>query len=67
MIDRLSTLDKAWFDPTYMDEMVAAHTKAVERLETQAASGRETAAIATEALPKVRHHLEMARELDAHL
>jgi putative membrane protein len=67
VIDRLSTLDKASFDRAYMDEMVAAHTKAVERLEMQAASNRETAQIATEALPKVRHHLEMARELDARL
>ena len=67
MIDRLSTLDSASFDRAYMDEMVAAHTKAVSRLETQAASGRETAEIASESLPKVRHHLEMARELDAHL
>jgi putative membrane protein len=67
VIDRLSTLDSASFDRAYMDEMVAAHTKAVSRLETQAASGRETAAIASESLPKVRHHLEMARELDARL
>jgi putative membrane protein len=67
VIDRLCTLDRASFDRAYMDEMVAAHTKAVSRLEAQAASGRETAEIATEALPKVRHHLEMARELDARL
>ena len=49
------------------DEMVAAHIKAVSRLETQAASGRETAGLANESLPRVRHHLEMARELDARL
>ena len=67
VIDRLSTLDSASFDRAYMDEMVAAHTKAVSRLETQAASGRETAEIASESLPKVRHHLEMARDLDARL
>ena len=67
VIDRLSTLDRASFDRAYMDEMVAAHTKAVARLQAQAASGRETAEIATEALPKVRHHLEMARELEARL
>jgi len=67
LIERLSTLDSASFDRAYMDEMVAAHIKAVARLETQAGSGRETAQIANESLPTVRHHLEMARELDTRL
>jgi hypothetical protein len=48
-----------------MDKMVSAHEAAVARLETQAAGGRETARIANQFLPAVRHHLEMARELDA--
>ncbi|WP_119303762.1 DUF4142 domain-containing protein [Dongia deserti] len=65
IIERLSTLDRASFDRAYMDEMVAAHIKAVSRLETQAPTGRETASLANEFLPTVRHHLEMARELDA--
>jgi putative membrane protein len=67
LIERLSTLESASFDRAYMDEMVAAHIKAVARLEAQAASGRETASIANESLPTVRHHLEMARDLDARL
>jgi len=66
-IERLQTLNGAAFDRAYMDEMVAAHEKAVATLETQAASGRETASLASASLPTVRHHLEMARELDARL
>ena len=66
-IERLQTLNGAAFDRAYMDEMVAAHEKAVKTLETQAASGRETAALASASLPTVRHHLEMARELDSRL
>lgn len=64
-IERLSTLDSASFDRAYMDEMVSAHEAAVARLESQAAGGRETASIANQFLPTVRHHLEMARELAA--
>jgi putative membrane protein len=66
-IDRLRSLDSASFDRAYMDEMVAAHERAVAMLETQAASGRETAAVANDVLPTVRHHLEMARDLQARL
>lgn len=66
-VERLSTLEGASFDRAYMDEMVAAHEEAVARLEAQAASDRETATLANESLPTVRHHLEMARELDARL
>ena len=66
-IERLQTLNGAAFDRAYIDEMVAAHEKAVKTLETQAASGRETAALASASLPTVRHHLEMARELDSRL
>ncbi|HEU4824979.1 MAG TPA: DUF4142 domain-containing protein [Dongiaceae bacterium] len=66
-IDRLRSLDSASFDRAYMDEMVAAHERAVAMLETQAASGRETATVANDVLPTVRHHLEMARDLRARL
>jgi putative membrane protein len=66
-IERLRTMDSASFDRAYMDEMVAAHEKALATMETQASSGRETASIASEAVPTVRHHLEMARALDAQL
>ena len=66
-IERLRTLDGAAFDRDYMDVMVEAHSKSVTTLETQAASGRETASLANASLPTVRHHLEMARALDAQL
>lgn len=66
-IERLSIVDSASFDRAYADEMVSAHEAAVARLETQAATSRETASIANQFLPAVRHHLEMARDLDAQL
>lgn len=66
-IERLRTLDGPAFDQAYMDVMVDAHSKSVATLETQAASGRETASVANASLPTVRHHLEMARALDARL
>jgi putative membrane protein len=66
-VERLSVLEGAAFDRAYMAEMVAAHEDAVARLEAQAASGLQTASLANESLPTVRHHLEMARELDARL
>jgi putative membrane protein len=64
-VERLRTLDGPAFDRAYMDVMVDAHSKSVTTLETQAASGRETASLANGSLPTVRHHLEMARALDA--
>lgn len=66
-IERLRTLDGPSFDRAYMDVMVDAHSKSVTTLETQAASGRETASLANASLPPVRRHLEMARALDARL
>jgi putative membrane protein len=66
-IDRLRSLDSASFDRAYMDEMVTSHEQALARFETQAGSGRETAALAKDAVPIVRHHLEMARDLQARL
>lgn len=66
-IERIRALDGPAFDKAYMDLMVQAHGKSVTTLETQAASGRETASLANASLPTVRHHLEMARDLDARL
>lgn len=66
-IARLRSLDDASFDRAYMDEMVQAHQHVVQKLQVQAGSGRETAALATEALPTVRHHLEMAQQIRATL
>lgn len=64
-IQQLSGLSGPDFDRAYMNEMVAAHENTVTILEAQSASGRETASVADAALPTVRHHLEMARALDA--
>ena len=64
-VDRLRTMQGTAFDRAYMNEMVTSHEQAVALLEAQASSGRETASLADEALPIVRHHLDMARDLDA--
>jgi len=65
-VDRLRTMQGTAFDRAYMNEMVTSHEQqAVALLEAQASSGRETASLAEEALPIVRHHLDMARDLDA--
>jgi putative membrane protein len=66
-IERLRTIDAASFDRAYMDAMVSAHERTLATLEGQAASGRETASLASASLPTVRHHLEMARALDVKL
>lgn len=66
-INRLGALEGTAFDKAYMDLMVDAHSKSLATLEAQAASGRETASLASASLPTVRHHLEMARALDAQL
>ena len=66
-IERLRSIDDASFDRAYMDEMVEAHQQVVQKLTAQTGSGRETAAVAQEALPTVQHHLEMAQQIRATL
>ena len=61
--DRLSALDGEAFDRAYATEMVKAHEKAIamyEKASTQLQHG-ELKAYATESLPKLKKHLEMAR------
>ena len=65
IVDRLSGLSGEAFDREYMTTMVKAHTKDVSNYERQAANAgnAEIARFARQALPTLRHHLEMARDL----
>jgi putative membrane protein len=77
--DRLAKLSGAEFDREYMNAMVMDHEEAVSFLEKQ--SGKETGSstspsaagtqdlgkTAQELLPTVRHHLEMAQQIQEEL
>ena len=64
--ERLARLSRHEFDRAYMQEMVADHTKDIARFEHQAQSGidPDLRAFAAEALPVLRRHLEMARDVN---
>lgn len=53
------------FDEAYANNQVVAHEQSVELFREQIAEGEdsEIKAFATRTLPKLEHHLEMAREL----
>ncbi|BCD89292.1 hypothetical protein PSm6_56990 [Pseudomonas solani] len=54
------------FDEAYANNQVAAHEKTIELFKEAAASDdKEIAAWATKTLPKLEHHLQMARDLAA--
>lgn len=54
------------FDDAYANNQVEAHEQAIELYEKAAASeDAELSAWAKEVLPKLKHHLEMARDLRA--
>jgi putative membrane protein len=55
------------FDAAYMDAMVTAHQKTVHLLNEQIQTGKDATVrhFAIETLPTVKHHLEMAQQLQA--
>jgi len=61
--DRLSKLDGAAFDNAYASEMVKDHQKDIAKYEkaSQQLHHPELKSYATETLPNLKHHLEMAR------
>ena len=66
LFDRLSGLEGAEFDRAYMDAMVNDHEEAVNEIEEKATDNDDHADVrawASKTLPKVRQHLERAREL----
>jgi len=63
--EKLSKLNGADFDATYIKRMVADHVHDVSAFETEANDGQDpdVRAFANKALPTLRDHLERAREL----
>jgi putative membrane protein len=55
------------FDKDYADDMVDDHEKDIKKFEDEAQNGKDPdiKALANEALPKLRHHLEMAKAAKA--
>jgi putative membrane protein len=64
--DLLSQLSGAAFDRAYMDMMVKDHKKDVSDFEQESKTGKDTQirAFASDTLPTLRHHLEMAQNVD---
>jgi putative membrane protein len=67
--EELQQLSDAEFDTAYMDEMVQDHEKTIELFEQQAESGEDATlrGFAEEALPTLREHLELAKEVQSQL
>jgi putative membrane protein len=65
-IDRLARLSGHDFDRVYMQHMVADHVKDIAHFEQQAQTGRDPdlKALAASALPVLREHLEMAKNVN---
>lgn len=65
----ISQLKGAQFDKKYADMMVKDHEKTVALFEKQANEGQDTAlkAWAAEKLPTLKHHLQMAKEMQISL
>lgn len=62
---RLARLSGPAFDREFARAMVAEHRRDIAKFETQARIGdRTTARLARDTLPHLRHHLDMARNLD---
>jgi putative membrane protein len=68
-VQKLSKLSGHDFDKEYMDMMVKDHKDAVDALQDQADNADNTAVktYAAETLPRVKHHLEMAQQIQQQL
>lgn len=64
-IDRLKRLNGKAFDQAYMDDQIGAHEAAISLLTRYSKDGdhAELKVFAASLLPKIGHHLDMAREL----
>jgi putative membrane protein len=69
VMTRLQGLSGAEFDRAYMDAMVADHEKTVALFETGANTGTDADVkqFAAKTLPKLRMHLDMAKEIQGKL
>jgi putative membrane protein len=64
-VDKLGKLEGAEFDKAYAHQMVLDHKETVALFQAQAESGQDAdlKGLATKLLPKLKHHLQMARNL----
>ena len=69
VVSRLDKLSGKAFDREFMREMVSDHTKDISEFERAAsqATNPDIKQFASEALPTLRDHLKMAREIAAKL
>jgi putative membrane protein len=66
LVGKLQTLNGTAFDQAYVEQVgVEAHQRAVDLFQQQSESGTDSQlkAAAKQALPIIRHHLEMAQQL----
>ena len=64
---KLKLLQGDTFDRSYMNDMVQDHEKDIAEYEKAAGRGDVAGAYAKEMLPKLKHHLEEAKKIDAQL
>ncbi|HEX4441291.1 MAG TPA: DUF4142 domain-containing protein [Thermoanaerobaculia bacterium] len=69
LVQKLSGLSGAEFDKAYMDAMVKDHVEDVHEFEKAAKAPGDSPvkAFATNTLPTLKDHLQMARDIDAEL
>ncbi len=62
-VNEMNNLSGAKFDKAYLDEMVKDHEKTISLFENASNNAKDpdVKALATEALPKLKHHLEMVQ------
>jgi putative membrane protein len=62
-LDKMNEKSGADFDKAYADDMVDDHEKDIKKFEDEANNGKDPdiKALANEALPTLRHHLEMSK------
>jgi putative membrane protein len=67
-LEKMNDRDRA-FDRAYLDQTIKDHQKSIKLFEKQAEHGTDAdvRAFATETLPKLKMHLDMATALDAKL
>jgi putative membrane protein len=68
-ISKFQQLSGAEFDREFIRQMVTDHQKDVEQFDREARTGDDAAvrSLASRSLPTIRHHLEMARDLDQNM
>jgi putative membrane protein len=67
VIQQLESMSGSEFDKSYINQMVQDHAKAVQKFETasETLEDEELKTFATETLPKLREHHQMAQQLAA--